>query len=227
MPTRRELTNTNRRESILRVFAARVARDGYSDTSIADIASDLGVSKGTIVHHFGTKLRLLESVQVTYMQRRLAEAHHVISVLSSPSGQLAGIIYALLKCHRDDRDATLTFTRELVRYAGEDQLGVVRTQRAIYTSLVRQIIDRGVESGEFHTDDPHIVTLQLFGMCNWAWAWYSPTGEASLEQIAGTYLGVVLGGLQTERVEDLDALLKEAIAAVQAAPLSVEEELVV
>lgn len=217
MQSRREAANVNRREDILRAFAARVARDGYSDTSIADIAGDLGISKGTIVHHFGTKLRLLESVQVTYMERRLAEAHHVISVLSAPSGQLAGIVYALLRCHRDDRDATLTFTRELVRYAAEDQLGVVRTQRAVYESLVRQIIDRGIESGEFHSDDSHVATLQLFGMCNWAWAWYSPSGERSVEQIAATYLGTILGGLRAAPAADLPQLLAEAIAAVEEA----------
>jgi AcrR family transcriptional regulator len=218
MQTRRELANINRREDILRVFAARVARDGYSETSIADVARDLGVSKGTIVHHFGTKLRLLESVQVTYMERRLAEAHHVISVLTSPTEQLAGIVYALLKCHRDDREATLTFTRELVRFAGEDQLGMVRTQRDVYTSLVRQVIDRGVEAGEFHTDDSRIVALQLFGMCNWAWAWYSPRGEKSIEEIAATYLDVVLAGLRAAPPGDRGALLGAAFDAVREAP---------
>lgn len=221
MPSTRRAASTARREDILRVFAARVARDGYGETSIADIAGELGVSKGTIVHHFGTKLQLLERVQVDYMERRLAEAHHVISVLSSPSEQLAGMLYALLRCHRDDRDATLTFTRELMRFAGEDELAAVRTQRAVYTSLVRQIVARGMESEEFRAADADVVALQLFGMCNWAWTWYSPSGRLSIEDIARTYAQVVLGGLLAAGSDSPAAIgrhVDAAIAAVQAAP---------
>ena len=43
------------RDAILRVFAELVARKGYSDTSLSEVAGTLGLSKGTIVHHFGDR----------------------------------------------------------------------------------------------------------------------------------------------------------------------------
>ena len=46
------------RDAILRVFAEHVADRGYADTSLGDIAAELNLSKGTIVHHFGTKEEL-------------------------------------------------------------------------------------------------------------------------------------------------------------------------
>ena len=48
------------------------------------------MSKGTILHHFGSKDRLLEHVHTAYMERRLAEAHALLARLDSPPDQLAG-----------------------------------------------------------------------------------------------------------------------------------------
>src|SRR5208282_6387102 len=49
MPSRQR---NNAREDILRVFAEMVARNGYAETSIGDVAAALGLSKGTVVYHF-------------------------------------------------------------------------------------------------------------------------------------------------------------------------------
>lgn len=46
-----------RRSEILDAFVRYVAERGYERTNIGDIADELGMSKGTIVHHFGTKPR--------------------------------------------------------------------------------------------------------------------------------------------------------------------------
>ena len=59
------------RDAILRVFAEHVADRGYADTSLADIATELDLSKGTIVHHFGSKETLLrEGLHRRVDQRR-------------------------------------------------------------------------------------------------------------------------------------------------------------
>jgi AcrR family transcriptional regulator len=207
------------REDILRVFAKHVARDGYSDTSISDTARALGLSKGTVLHHFGTKRELLECVHVAYMERRLAEAHHILASLADPEAQLAAIVYALLKAHRDDRDATLAFLREIVRFADADEaMTAIRAQRATYTQLVETVVQRGMERGAFRSDDPTLVTLQIFGVCNYAWTWYRPSGPLSVEDVAGSIIRTVMVGLQGAQSPTVDALVDRAIATVRAAP---------
>ena len=101
------------RDAILRVFAEQVADRGYADTSLGDIAAELNLSKGTIVHHFGTKEALLREVHVAYFARRFAEADYVHEQLKDPVSRLAAMIYALLAAHRDDRAASLACLREL------------------------------------------------------------------------------------------------------------------
>jgi TetR/AcrR family transcriptional regulator, cholesterol catabolism regulator len=208
------------RDAILRVFAEQVADRGYADTSLGDVAAELGLSKGTIVHHFGSKETLLREVHVAYFGRRFAEAEHVMAELADPVSRLVAMIYALLAAHRDDRAASLACLRELVRYFDGDLTGYVREQRVRYMAIVSDILAQGVTEGVFSTDDPKMSALQVFGMCNYAWTWYSPDGPQSAEEIARLFARNILGGLAHQPAADpaLDTLITHAISTVQHAP---------
>jgi TetR/AcrR family transcriptional regulator, cholesterol catabolism regulator len=218
MPSRQR---KNARDDILRVFAEMVARNGYADTSIGDVAAALGLSKGTVVYHFNSKLELLEEVHLAYISRGLAQAHHVLAGLPTPSSQLAGIVYALLKAHRDDRAATIAFLREISRFTDGAPKKAVAAPRDAYTLLVRGIVSRGMRCGEFRVDDPELVTFQVFAMCNYTWTWYRPDGRRSIEEIARSYIRTLLIGLAAPSGIDHDAIdvvIDTAMAAVNSAP---------
>jgi AcrR family transcriptional regulator len=213
------------RDAILRVFAEHVADRGYADTSLGDVAAALNLSKGTIVHHFGTKEALLREVHVAYFGRRFAEADFALAQLTDPASRLVAMIYALLAAHRDDRAASLACLRELVRYFDGDLTGYVREQRTRYMAIVTGILRDGVDQGLFRTADPTMSALQVFGMCNYAWTWYSPDGAQSVEEIARLFARNILGGLAHQAAADeaaadaaLDAVLTAAIDTVQRAP---------
>ena len=208
------------RNAILRVFAEQVADRGYADTSLADVAAELDLSKGTIVHHFGNKEALLREVHVAYFTRRFAEADFVLAQLEDPVSRLAAMIYALLAAHRDDRAASLACLRELVRYFDGDLTGYVREQRTRYMAIVSGILRDGADAGVFRTDDPVMSALQIFGMCNYAWTWYQPDGSQSVEDITRLFARNILGGLAHEPAEDagLDELITTAIDTVRRAP---------
>jgi AcrR family transcriptional regulator len=218
MPSRQR---KSARDDILRVFAEMVAENGYAETSIGDVAAALGLSKGTVVYHFNSKLELLEEVHLAYIRRGLAQAHHVLASLSTPSSQLAGIVYAMLKAHRDDRAATITFLREIVRFTEGAPKKAVAVPRDAYTSLVRGIVSRGIECGEFRVDDPELITFQVFAMCNYTWTWYRPNGRRSIEEVARSYSRTLLIGLATPSSIDqdaVDAVIDAGMAAVNSAP---------
>jgi AcrR family transcriptional regulator len=208
------------RDAILRVFAEHVADRGYADTSLADIATELDLSKGTIVHHFGSKETLLRELHVAYFTRRFAEADFVLAQLGDPVSRLVAMIYALLAAHRDDRAASLACLRELVRYFDGDLTGYVREQRARYMAIVSEIIRDGVDAGAFDTADPKMSALQVFGMCNYAWTWYRPDGPQSVEDIARLFARNILGGLTGHPGPGSasDDLIAQAMDTVRRAP---------
>ena len=216
-------TRHNARANILRVFAGLVSDRGYADSSIADVADRLGLSKGTVAFHFKSKTALLDQVTEAYMRRRLDEAHHVLASLATPPEQLTAMIYALLASHRDDRDATRAFLREFVRFTDSADHGAVRGLRETYTELVHGIVQRGMVEGYFRQDDSRIVTLQIFGMCNYIWTWYVPEGRNTIEEITATFTRTVLTGLAATEVResssaDVDRLVAVGRKVVEAAP---------
>lgn len=208
------------REAILRVFADHVAKRGYAETSLVDVAADLGLVKGTIFHHFSTKEALLGEVHVAYFGRRFAETAYIQSVLDDPAAQLVAMIYALLAAHRDDRAASLACLRELVRLFDGELNEYVRTQRTRYTETLVDIIRNGVRQGAFETSNPQMTALQVFGMCNYAWTWYQPEGSASVEEIATLFARDLLCGISGPNGSegDFDVLMAQAIETVTQAP---------
>jgi AcrR family transcriptional regulator len=193
-PQRR--AKSSRRSQILELFTDMVAARGYDQTSINDLAVELGVSKGTIIHHYSSKDQLLFEMSVGYMQRRMVELEVILESTDNPVEQLELVIMALFLVHRDDRDATLAVSREFVRFISEPLVADVRALRAEYRVAVEGIIERGVESGTFRDTAPGILALQIFGMCNWAWTWFRPSDKKwSAEQVVDVFLRTTLSGV--------------------------------
>ena len=203
----------NRKEDIIRCFGDMVAERGYDNVSLRDVAEALDMSKGTILHHFGSKDRLLEHVHSDYMERRLAEAHALLARIESPPDQLAALIYQLMLAEHHDRSATVAFAREIVRFASDEIMSDVRRMRDEYTGLLRGVVQRGMDEGQFAEGNAAIVTLQIFGMCNWSWTWYRPEGAWSAEDIAETFTRVIFNGLGNGTTIELSADVPDVVRA--------------
>ena len=163
--------------------------------SIREVAEELGLSKGTILHHYGSKDKLLEQLHHEYMDRRLSEAHSILSLLHDPAEQLAGMVLQNLFAMHHDRDATVAFAREIVRFAREDTMDDVRRMRRDYQNLMIDILSRGMDSGDFRRDDPTMVSLQIFGMINWSWTWMNVDGPWTLDRLGESFVQLIINGL--------------------------------
>jgi TetR/AcrR family transcriptional regulator, cholesterol catabolism regulator len=192
----------SKRNEILRCFTELVAERGYDQVSVRDVAEALDISKGTILHHFGSKEAILEQINHDYMRRRIAEARDYLPELDDPVDELQAFICQLMLAQQDDRAATVAFSREIVRSASEPVMAEVRQLRDEFSAVLIGIIARGVESGAFAEVEPKLTALQIFGMVNWAWTWFVPGGRRTAEEIANQFSGTVIGGLAPGRTRD-------------------------
>jgi TetR/AcrR family transcriptional regulator, cholesterol catabolism regulator len=185
----------SRRGAILQCFTEMVAERGYDEVSVRDVAEALEISKGTVLHHFGSKAALLEELNAAYMRRRLAEAEEFLPLFERPTDQLQMLVYQMMLSQQDDRAATVAFSREIVRWASDELMVDVRELRDRYSQTVIEVIARGVKGGDFAKVDPRLTALQIFGMCNWTWTWFVPEGARNASQIADQYCRTLIGGL--------------------------------
>lgn len=172
-----------------------VAERGYDGTNFGDLAAGLGMSKGTIVHHFGTKERLLTELHETYMRRRLAEVRLVWRELSGPAERLAAFAQLGVRYQVVDRAATVAFQREVRRFATAPGMETSRRLRDEYRALVVGVLDDGVRAGIFRPGDNGLRTLQLFGSVHWMWTWFDPAGPQPIAEVAAAFVDTVLAGV--------------------------------
>lgn len=215
------------RERILDVFVEMVADRGYHGAAINDVAEAVGVSKGTILHHFGNKDGLLSAAGVAYIQRRDVEIAHAFANLDRPVDQFAAAIYSTIRAERDDRAASRAFGREYWIYKTDPRLQQARECRGRYVARVARMIERCMDAGVLRREDVAFTVLQIYGMCNHSWTWYTPDGPLSAEEIGRRFTRTLMVGLGTpetqadpEQVDEqaIVALLDEAARMIEEAP---------
>jgi AcrR family transcriptional regulator len=214
----------SKRGEILRCFTELVAERGYDEVSVRDVAEALGISKGTVLHHFRSKEAILEQINNDYMSRRLAEARDYLPELDDPVDELQAFICHLMLCQQDDRAATVAFSREILRSAEEPMMAEVRQLRDEFSAILVEILERGAKSGAFADLDPQLTAVQIFGMVNWAWTWFRPGGPKDAAEIAAQFSRTVIGGLapgETREGAAAEQLTAAVAAAMRAQPATV------
>ena len=206
----------SKRGEILLAFTEQVAKRGYDEVSIRDVAEALEISKGTVLHHFRSKEAILEQINNDYMRRRLAEARDYLPGLDDPVDELQAFICQLMLAQQDDRAATVAFSREILRSAEEPAMAEVRRLREEFAAILVDILERGESAGTFATVNPRLTSVQIFGMINWAWTWFVPGGRMDAIEIAEQFSRTVIGGLAPGETRE-GAAAKELASAVEAA----------
>ena len=188
----------SRRADILDAFTRAVAERGYDGTNFGDLAAALGISKGTIVHHFGTKDAMLRELHEGYMRRRLTEVRLVWERLPAPAERLAAFVHLGVRYQVVDRWASVAFQREVLRFAAEPGMEMLQALRHDYRELVEHVLAEGTAAGVFRPGDDRLRTLQLFGSVHWMWTWFVPDGPRPVAEVAASFVETFLAGVLVE-----------------------------
>jgi AcrR family transcriptional regulator len=216
-----------RRNEILDAFVRYVAERGYDRTNLGDIADELGMSKGTIVHHFGTKAQMLRELEETHLACQLDALHMVWDRLASPHERIAAMVYTSALLQVIARNATVASQREWVQLSDDPAMQQVRKLRHQLQALTIDEIRSGIKSGIFRSVDAELAALQLWGSLQWMWVWFDPVGSRTAEQVGAAFVDVFLGGLLLDRLglskwanpsTDIVSVVRECLAAVTSAP---------
>jgi AcrR family transcriptional regulator len=90
----RTTRHAHRRPELVEQAAAWLVANGAGDASIRAIADGLGVTHGTLIHHFGSREGLLEAVLEHFRNRqRLALADAAVARLDAPVEDLVLVMW--------------------------------------------------------------------------------------------------------------------------------------
>ena len=168
---------------------------GFAAASLEDIASELGMWKGSLYHYINSKEDLLFAVVREPAERILGELQRIASLDLPPSEKLRQAALT----HARVLDETFVYSSVYLReIAGNQRFEEWSTRDREYRRLLTSIVTDGIERGDFSPDlHAGTVTLAFIGSLNWMTHWYRPGGALPAALIADQICSVYLNGLIT------------------------------
>jgi TetR/AcrR family transcriptional regulator, cholesterol catabolism regulator len=191
-PALRERYDRRRRQAIedaAHVFAAR----GYDQTSMQQLAEDLGVAAGSLYHYFGGKEQLLIAICDQLMDPLLDDARTLLAAGGPPELELRMLVRLWVAHVIAHRDHMLVFQQERHTIETGEQWRGVRAGRKQFERLVERALAEAQEAGALRLADRRLSLSALLGMVNHTAQWYRPHGRLSPDQIADGYVELLIG----------------------------------
>jgi len=184
------------RDQIVKAALQLFLEQGYQATSVQEIISLAGTSKGGFCHHFASKDDLLCLIHDTFISYELARGEEVLRRPGSAASRLHQMIIDLGESIDRYRPHVRVFFDER-RFLSDEKFAVVKEKRDRYEMMVRSLITEGIRNGEFRSDiEPRIITFALFGMCNWIYQWFQPGKGLTAREIGERFSRLMLRALE-------------------------------
>lgn len=142
-----------------RLFADR----GYDGTPIEDIARAAGVTRPTLVYHFGSKASLRDAVLEGLLSHWRDELPRLLAAATTGSDRFRSAFEALASFFLADPARARLLVREMLDRP-EAMAALFRAHLQPWTSLVTDYVRQGQREGRIRAGvDPEAYVLQLLG----------------------------------------------------------------
>jgi TetR/AcrR family transcriptional regulator, cholesterol catabolism regulator len=184
------------RDAIMDAAMHLFGKQGYTGTSMRDIAGAVGVLPGSLYAHIASKDALLVEIVEDGINRFLAAVRpHTISD-ASPAEQLRAMMIAHVGVVADNPERSLVVFHQW-RFLGEDNMQAAIAKRREYEQAYISVIEAGMKTGIFRADlNLRISVLTILGALNWTPEWLSPNGTLSPAEVAGMLADTLLKGVR-------------------------------
>ena len=185
-------------EFILRNAASIFAEKNYHSTTMRDISRATGVSLAGLYHYCKSKEELLFLIQDNCFRRVLESLEERLRDEADPLARLRIFIENHLSFFAANMAEMKVLSHEAESLAG-DLHAHVSTKKDKYTKLARRLL-KDLQRAE--TVNPQVdltvATYALFGMMNWIYNWYDPTGKLKVSELVENVTRLFLHGFISE-----------------------------
>ena len=159
----RRLAPEERRQAIVDATLVVARRQGLATTTVRDVAAEMGTSSGLIHHYFDSMDDVLAAAFEQAAGGDLDRARQRIADAPDAAAQLDAFIDSYAPTHADRAmQLWLDAWAEAARRPALQR--VSRRLNREWQALVRTVIEAGVDSGQFTTDDADAAAWRLLSV---------------------------------------------------------------
>ncbi len=149
-------------QQILLAAIKLLGTKGYANMSMNDIVAESGISKGGIYWHFKNKDAIIEAVFVSILDAQLAFIEAQLAGTDPATDKLRRIFGITHLVGEESTPPPLEFYALAARDAA--LMEQVRRYVHVYQERIAQVIQQGIDSGEFASVDPRMTALNLLSI---------------------------------------------------------------
>ncbi|MDQ3963804.1 MAG: TetR/AcrR family transcriptional regulator [Actinomycetota bacterium] len=185
-----------RRAEMVAVAARLFSERGYHGTSMQHLAEALGLQRGSLYAHIGSKEELLFDVVNEGADRFIERGERARDMNALATVRLRRLLVGHIETAIEHLNAATVFLNEW-RYLSPELKELVQAKRDHYETLVRAIINDGIAAGDFRTDaNVRFAARLVLSAGNWTYAWYRPGGELGPTEIGERFAELIVRGLE-------------------------------
>lgn len=184
-----------RREELVTAAARIFAAKGYGQTSIQDVADEIGVLKGSLYYYIDSKEDLLFEV----IRSTLVTWHELVDTTKASTAPTLERIRTYVEHNIQgslaERDRTTVFLHDFQALSPKRRQMIVNLRHE-HDELLRELIQKAKDEGSVPADvDVKLVALGILTMCGSLYRWYDPRGNLSPDDIARDLSEFLMAGL--------------------------------
>jgi AcrR family transcriptional regulator len=184
-----------KRNAVLREATRIIARRGFHNTSLDDVAEALQVSKGTLYNYVTDKLEILFECHIMSLDMGLQAAAFAEKHGTMGYSKLRLNLRAYIRWQNQALGAG-GVTSDVTALRPADRRKVIARRDEIENRLV-SFIEEGMKDGSIRRIDPKLAVFTMMGAVTNVQSWYSPNGRLGLDKIADGMVDLLTNGLGT------------------------------
>jgi AcrR family transcriptional regulator len=182
-------------ERLLDAATRLFAENGYENTSVQEIVTAAGVTKGAMYHYFAAKDDLLYEIYHRLLALQTERLERLAGGTGTPEERLRAAVIDVIDTSCAHLDELTVFFRSMHLLPEAKRRGV-RAERRHYHERFRFLVEEGQRNGIFRPDVPADLAVNfLFGAVHQISTWWCPDGALSARQVGENYIGLFLDGL--------------------------------
>ena len=188
-----EAPSADQRDRILRISAELFAEKGYQAVGVAELGEKVGLGRGALYYHIGSKEELLYDIIIDYISDLVLVGQDIVETNDEPRTRVRRLSHHMMAVISANLSEMTVCFRESDCLTGERHASVAQLHAA-YRALWAKVCEDGHRTGVFRRMPP-VGLKGLLGMYFHSFLWLDPKGQSSADEIADIFADIVLRAL--------------------------------
>ncbi|MEU1957239.1 TetR/AcrR family transcriptional regulator [Nocardia rhamnosiphila] len=191
-----DLSQHPRRAQILNVSAEIFSSQGYRMATLDDVAEEMGFTRAAVYYYFKSKQEILVALFDQASESLSAQLKKSLTTENGPREKLRSALYGHALVILEQPYVSKVFDTEMAELPREIQLRFL-TKEKEYVDQVADVVQQGIDAGEFAHQPPRHAAQAMLGMANSSTKWYRPRSatERTPSKVADMIVALCLDGL--------------------------------